>query len=53
VPKTSIDTLLESIETVQVLKDAVTQHEAAIETILKYLERIEQRLAMVEARDLP
>jgi hypothetical protein len=46
VPKRTIDELLDAIETVQILKEAVRRHETALERVL---DRIDARLDAIEA----
>ena len=48
--KKSIDELIEAIEAVQILQEAVTKHDKAIEGILDKLDRMQDRLAALEAK---
>lgn len=48
-PKRTIDELLDAIETVQILKEAVRRHETALERVLDKLDRIDARLDAIEA----
>ena len=47
-PKTTIDELLNAIETVRILKETVAKHDRAIERVLDKLDLIERRLAAIE-----
>jgi hypothetical protein len=48
VPKRTIDELLETMEVVQLLKEAVRRHDTAIEQIVGKLDLVERRLAALE-----
>jgi hypothetical protein len=49
VPDKTIDELLEAIEAVQILKEALGKHEQLFAKIADKLERLEERLGMLEA----